>query len=631
MKNKNLSLIERPQPQQLTIDQALHLAIQHHQAGRLKEAESFYRSILAVQPKHAWANHNIGMLASQVGNQDAAIMHLKIAVNSAPSQSMFANDYGYSLANSGNIDAAKKVFYKLLESANTDIGALNGVAVCLLHSRELQSCKEWLEKAITIHPENPNLRTNFGECLQRMGLYGDAVSVLERVTNENPGFTDAIVNLGVSLRKSGDTAGAIDVLSKVVEENKNHAVALAALAAALLDLDKLDESENYYNNSLKINSNNYEAVNGLGAVLAKQGRLDEADTILRKALTIKPDYVDAMVNLGSTLHQQERLDESETILRKALTIKPDHQEATWMLSCNSLIKGNFEEGLNLHDSRFRVKQHKNPLRFEGAIWRGEPVEGKTILIWAEQGLGDQIQMLRYIPMVKAMGAHVIVETNQELHRLCKDISGVDNFVIRGEQEPIFDVHCPVMSLPCAFKTTVDTIPRSVPYLEPSADLVSEWRNRLQDTKGLRVGLVWAGNPIHKNDHNRSIELEQFSPLADNRFSLVSIQKGHGESQVTACTFPIIHLGNEIKDFSDTAAIIANLDLTITVDTSVAHLAGAMGKPIWVLLPTAPDWRWMLHMEDSPWYPSMRLFRQQTRGDWAAVIDSVAKQLAAKLQ
>jgi hypothetical protein len=323
------------------------------------------------------------------------------------------------------------------------------------------------------------------------------------------------------------------------------------------------------------------------------------------------------------------MDEALTSYRKSIALKPDYALAHWSLAVNRLRFGDFKTGWA--EGEWRWKCPGLPIierKFGCPLWLGaEPIRGKTILLHSDQGLGDALQFCRYVPLVAAMGAHVILEVQSELRELVSGLDGVSTVVPRGEALPDFDLHCPLASLPLAFDTSVDTIPSTTPYVSVG-DYAQAWKNRLTSVRSPRVGLVWSGNPDHNNDRNRSIALETLLPLLDADVGFVSLQKDarQADRAILDQRKEILDLGPELKSFVDTAAVVSHLDLVISVDTSVAHLAGALGRPVWILLPYVPDWRWLLHRTDSPWYPTARLFRQSETRDWRTVIQQVCTEL-----
>jgi hypothetical protein len=362
------------------------------------------------------------------------------------------------------------------------------------------------------------------------------------------------------------------------------------------------------------------------------GRLEEALESYARARAIKPDYAEALYNQGNALVMLGRHREALASYERALAIKPDHAEAQWNQGLARLRLGDFRAGWKQYEWRWqRPDGVKSQRSFAQPVWTGQQsLQGKTILLHAEQGLGDTIQFVRYATLVARRGAKVMLEVQRTLKGLLARVEGVAGIVGRGEELPAFDLHCPLLSLPLAFGTELSSIPASVPYLAATDDRIETWSARLPPRKGLRVGIAWSGNAKHKDDRNRSIALARLAHLfAAPGVQFVSLQKDarDGEAEVLRDIPGFLDLGPELKDFADTAALISLIDLVISVDTSTAHLAGAMGKPVWVLLPFSPDWRWLLEREDSPWYPTARLFRQPMIGDWESVIGRMRRELA----
>ena len=331
-----------------------------------------------------------------------------------------------------------------------------------------------------------------------------------------------------------------------------------------------------------------------------------------------------------TLHDLKRFDEAIALYDKALSLKPNYHEASWNKSLSLLLQGDFENGLPLYESRWdteKVSEIADKRFFDKPTWLGkELLQGKTILLYGEQGLGDFIQFCRYIKLVADLGAKVILEAPQPLAVLMRGLYGISQLVIKGEELPSFDYHCPLLSLPLAFKTNLETIPSPSSYinLDNHLNKIVEWKVRLGSKLKPRVGLVWSGNPHHKNDHNRSLLLGDILPNLPNQFEYISLQKEVREADkfILDANPKILSFASDLNDFLDTAALINNLDLVISVDTSVAHLSGALGKKTLVLLPGVPDWRWLLDREDSPWYSSIKLYRQVAIDDWASVLNRV---------
>jgi hypothetical protein len=366
--------------------------------------------------------------------------------------------------------------------------------------------------------------------------------------------------------------------------------------------------------------------------LKDQGKLDEAVACYRRAVELKPDFAEVHNNLGEALKGQGKLDGAMACYRRALELKPDFAEAHWNLALTWLLAGDWQRGLPEYEWRWRKKNFV-PRRFPQSLWGGESLGGKTILLHAEQGLGDTMQFIRYASIVKRYDAAVIVECQKPLLGLLEGCSGVDQLVAEGEDLPAFDVYAPLLSVPGILKTTVETIPAGIPYLFPSPVLLEKWRKRLLDIDGFKIGISWQGNPKYRGDCFRSIPLRCFAPLAQiPGVCLINLQKGAGTEQLAEVRnlFPVLDFADELDQqsgpFMDTAAVMKNVDLVITSDSAAAHLAGALGVPVWVALPSVPDWRWLLDRSDSPWYPTMRLFRQKERGNWQGVFEEIKEAL-----
>ncbi|WP_448191864.1 tetratricopeptide repeat protein [Azospirillum sp. sgz301742] len=488
-----------------------------------------------------------------------------------------------------------------------------------------------------------------GRLTQAAELYRTALTL-------TPDEADALHLSGLIAYQSGDAAGGAALIGRAVRLRRspeflcNHGLALegagrlpeaAAAARAAIELaPDLPEARLNLGNALSGLERHGEAVAslkraaalrpedatahcGLGYALEQMDRLPEAEAASRRAADLNPGLGEAWTNLGRVLNGQGRTAEALAAYAAAVRARPDNPKDHWNLALALLLNGHLAEGFAEYEWRWRYDGFPSPRRsFAQPAWAGEPLAGKTILLHAEQGLGDAIQFARYVPEVARLGARVVLEAHAPLRRLLGGLDGVTVLATLGGPLPEFDVHCPLLSLP----RLVGTIPTDTPYLGAEAGAVAEWRARLGD--GLKVGLVWAGNPGHANDRNRSLPLGGLAPLLRTsgvRFFSLQKDPRPGDRDILA-DLGVIDLGPDLDDFADTAAALTALDLLVTVDTSVAHLAGALGRPVWLLLPFLPDWRWMMDRSDSPWYPTMRLFRQSRRGDWAPVVERVAEAL-----
>ncbi len=368
-----------------------------------------------------------------------------------------------------------------------------------------------------------------------------------------------------------------------------------------------------------------------------RGQVEEALRSLQEGVRLQPDSAESHSSLGTALCAQGRLDAAVAEYEQAIQLKPDYPDAHWNRALVRLLCGDLERGWPDYEWRWRCARHSPMPDFTQPRWDGGPLDGRTILLYAEQGLGDTLHFIRYAPLVKARGGRVIVQCQGTLIPLLSRSAGIDGLAAWGDAPPPFDVYVPLMTLPSLFHTTLETVPADIPYLIADPDLIAHWRRALTPIRGLRVGIAWQGSPRHPWDRHRSVPLAAFEPLARiEGVQLISLQQGHGVEQLRdlAGRFPVLDLG-ELVDrtagpFMDTAAILHNLDLVVSVDTAIAHLAGGLGVPLWLAIHHTPDWRWLLDRDDNPWYPSARLFRQPAPGDWASVFDRMTEELRLRV-
>jgi len=452
------------------------------------------------------------------------------------------------------------------------------------------------DSAIALNPDDAVAHNNRGRALFELKQFDAAMASFERAIALKPDYAEAYNNR-----------------ANVLQQKKRFGEALANYERAIAL--KPDLAAVYMNR---------------GNVLQNLGRLDEALASYERAIALKPDYARAHNNRANVLKQLRRLDEALTSYERAIALEPDYAEAYSNKSLLKLLTGDFDEGWELYEWRWKHQLKEYARNFAKPLWLGRrPIAGQTLLIHAEQGLGDAIQCCRYAAMAEAMGANVILEVPASLVSLISTLKGHLTIVEKGQPLPAFDLHCPIMSLPLAFKTTVATIPAAVPYLYADSGKQKLWQERLGVTTRLRVGLVWSGSTAY-NEAIRSIPLDLLKPLLELPAEFHALQKEiRSEDAAHLPNFSQLHIHqDELADFSDTAAVIQEMDLVISVDTSTAHLAGAMGKPVWILLPFMADFRWLLDRTDSPWYPTATLFRQPANGDWNSVIGQIAERLKA---
>jgi tetratricopeptide (TPR) repeat protein len=568
-------------------------AIREHQAGRLEQAKQLYLQVLAIDVRHAKSLYGLGLIAHQVGSLDVAASMMRRAIA---------------------VDGGAAAYH-------ASLGAV------LLDQRRPAEARPHIERAIMLNPDSAATQINMGLLFRKEGKPEEALACYQRALTLDPNSTEALCNLGNLLCEARKLDEARLCYERALELRPDLAEGQNNLGVVYRDLGMFGEAQACYERALVLKENYLDPHNNLGIVFNDQGRFDEAVASLERALALKPDYSEAYHNLGNTRRGQGRLEEALQSYGQALTLDPNNVEAGFSRSLVELLTGDFAGGWRDYELRTQRKRCSTRT-FPEPLWHGEPLHGARILLHAEQGLGDTLQFLRYVPMVLAAGGTVILDVPPSLLRLAAELPGIATLVATGDPLSSFEWHCPLMSLAAAFQTSIDSIPAQVPYLHVPAEAKESAESLEWPGDGLRVGLVWSGNPLFPEDRLRSIPLSDFAALlALHGVHFFSLQMGPAASQLAEVDAPIIDLQSAIGDMADTAALIAKLDLVVTVDTAVAHLAGALGKPVWVLLPFAPDWRWLMEREDSPWYPTMRLFRQPKYGDWPSVLERVRDELA----
>jgi tetratricopeptide (TPR) repeat protein len=544
-------------------------------AGQLREAEHLYRSILQADPGQVEALYLLAVVCDALHDRGAAAEALERLLELEPNHPQAHNHLGALLAEQGDLEAAIAHFL--------EAGRLN---------------PDWAEPRDNLTSARVAKHNQQGLQLATEGKLDLAAAAHRAALALRPDDAAAHGNLGNVLKAQGDLAAAAECY--------RHALRLAPRAA-----------EGHYN---------------LGVLCGEQARWEEAETHLRRAIELAPEDPAAHCELGRVLLEQGNPRQAVGSYRRAVELAPNFADARFHLAFALLLTGAFAEGWREYEWRLAWKGMEGPPLAEPR-WAGSPVPDGAILLRCEQGFGDALQFIRYAQAVKQRWGTVIVECRRPLARLLARCAGVDRVVVRGETRPSFDAHAPLLSLPGIFGTVLENIPAEVPYLVPDAALVAHWRAELARDRSFRIGISWQGDPTHANDRNRSFSLAHFRGIAHTRgVRLYSLQMGAGREQLVhvAQAWPIVDLGDHLGDFHDTAAIMRNLDLVITCDSAPAHLAGGLGVPVWVALARAPDWRWLVDRDDSPWYPTMRLFRQERSGQWGEVFERIAAELAGRL-
>jgi tetratricopeptide (TPR) repeat protein len=529
----------------------------------------------------------------------------------------------------GKLAAAIAQYQLALAQQPNSLETLNNLATTLRDARRPADAALYCRRALAVDPTCAEAYVNLGLVLHDEGQSDEALNAIRHALELRPTLAAAHNALGTVLEAQEDHLGAVAAFREAVRLAPQFAAAYNNLASSLKSLGKNREAIVCFEEALRINSQMAEAHNGLGAALQADDQDDEALASFQRAIEINPRYAEAYSNIGQLFGQQGHYAAALEQYRQAGQAQPElaavHNNRAMVL----LLSGDFAAGWPEYEWRWQLPG-ASP-RPTGVQWDGSPLEGRTILLTLEQGFGDALQFIRYAPLVKARGGTVIVGCPKRLIPILKTCPGIDRIYGEEETPPRFDVFAPLASLPGLFRTDLTTIPAEVPYLSAPADLVEHWREKLAGDQRLRVGINWQGNPSYQGDRRRSIPLAEFAPLAEvPGVRLLSLQKGFGSEQLANASFDVEDLGTKLDlgeaAFCETAAVLKDLDLLITSDTAIAHLAGALAVPVWLALSFSPDWRWLLDRSDSPWYPTMRLFRQTSAGDWPGVFQRMQSEL-----
>jgi tetratricopeptide (TPR) repeat protein len=493
----------------------------------------------------------------------------------------------------GHLSEAERLYHEVLQKQPDQANALYLLGLIAHQTGNLDAAIQWYQKSLASYPNSAETHNNLGVALQQQGKLERAIVHFQSALRLKPGNANANVNLGVILQQQGN----------------------------------LDAAIARYQKAIRLTPNLPEAHRNLGQALKEQGELEQAISHYQIVLQLTPGYPEAFEDLANALQEQGRIEAAIALLDRAIALHPDYDRLRGSRIRTKLISGNLQAGFAEYDP-WRLGSMSQPRPFTQPVWDGSDLNGKSILLYAEtgSGLGDTIQFGRYATLVAQRGGRVIVECQPSLVRLFEQMDDIEAVVASGNPLPAFDTQASLLSLPYLFKTSLATIPAQIPYLTPAQPPISD--PILHPSSRPKIGFVWGGDPNHLHDRDRSCPLNEFRAfLGKPGMMFYSLQKGpHRTELLTVSDLQTEDLGDRLSDFADTAAIVTELDLVISVDTSVAHLAGAMGKPVWVLLSFASDWRWLINREDSPWYPTARLFRQSRRNDWAAVCHRVAAAL-----
>jgi len=627
---------------------AFQQALTLHRQSRLDEARVLYEQALQLQPQHSPAWHLLGIIALQSNQGERARELIEKAILIDPQHAEFHNSLGNALAQLGRHEAAIPSYDKAiaLNPANADTRFNRGNA--FYYSKRHEAAVACYDEAIALKSDYADAYNNRGLALAGLKRYEAALASYDQAIALNADFALAYSNRGLVLKELNQFEAALASHDRALALNADFAEAHSNRGLVLKELNQFEAALASYDRAIALKPNFAEAHSNRGLVLKELNQFEAALASYDRAIALNPDFAEAYSNRGLVLQDLHQLDAALADFDQAIAIKSDFAVAYFNRAMASLMAGDFKNGWI--DYEWRWKGDSGPIIKDGRhlpqpCWLGnEPIAGKTILLHSEQGLGDTLQFCRFAKWVADLGARVILEVQRPLESLLANLEGVAQLVVHGDARPAFDYYCPLMSLPLAFKTTLPTLPARIPYLKGDAQKTLHWKQMLGEKTKLRVGLVWSGGfrvnqpELWAINDRRNVPLAKLASLKHPDIEFYSLQKGQpAESELKNLTSSnwdgprLTDFANLLNDFSDTAALLEQLDLLISVDTSTAHLAGAMGQPVWILNRFDACWRWLLDRSDSPWYPTAKLYRQERAGDWDSVIQRVRSDLHARVR
>jgi tetratricopeptide (TPR) repeat protein len=607
------------------VAEALRYALELHWRGILDKAEGLYTGILKLAPDHVEALHFLGVLKNQQGAVEEALALTAAALELNSGWVELLVNHALILNGAGRHDAALASAERAiaLDPAKADAVFQRGNALMGL-DRTTEALAAF-EGAIALDPAHVDAMVNRGNALFKLKRVAEAADAFADAAAAAPGHAGILNNYGQALDEAGRWVEALACFDSALASDPAYVPAMINRAKSLLSLDRPAEALSGIDHALEFVPDKVTALNIRGRALAALGRTMEALAVFESVVALAPDWPHGYNNRGSAQAALNRFAAARASFSIATEIDPTLASAHTNEAIAHLVEGDFARGWSKYEWRWQ-----KPRQFTAPLWLGgEPLAGRTLLIYPEQGLGDTLQCVRYAALAAAQGARVIAEVQAPLRPVMVGVEGISEVVTEGECLPPHDLRCPMLSLPLAFATTLVTVPNRVPYIVAAPERIAAWRVRMPHAGKARIGLVWAGNRGHHNNRNRSIALERLAPLlAVPGIDWIALQTeiADDDRAVLDAHPEATNLGDALLDFGDTAAVMASLDLVVSVDTAAVHLAGAMAKPVWVLLPFSPDWRWLLDRRDSPWYPTAKLFRQPSPGDWDSVIAEVVREL-----
>lgn len=641
----------------------LNNAVKHHRAGNFSVAKDLYDKIRKTHPNNGEVTRLSGLLEYQIGNLENALNLLSLAISFNPKSAQAYANRALVFQDSTKLFDAMADYDKALSLNPNCAITLNNRGSLFKTLGELEKALIDYKKAVSIQPKFPQAIYNIGNVLNEQGHLKTAIQAYDQALKFNPELADGYINRGRVFCELGNFQKAIIDFKKAIEIAPKNAAAFSNLGYAQFKLKNFHDAFQNFNKALEIEPNYYHSLYNRGLVYLKNNRPEKAITDLIAALKLRPNSAEAHNNLGICLHKLGKNKEAINCFQKSLSItsekgvyvnlaashralgnfrealeiyddvirmEPNFAEALFSKSLILLMLGNFSEGLELYEWRWKTENFPSPIReFNKPIWTGEQeLSGKTILIHWEQGFGDTIQFCRLIKQLKQENTRIIFEVQKSLYQVMKSLDNDIELVEEGSELPEFDFYCPLLSLPHRLKLREESIPKSANYLKCCPKKTENWSRLLGKKDKPRIGIVWSGSKTHSNDKNRSIALKSFLNAFPKNLEIISLQKEVNDEDLKLLKNheDIKIFGEKLDDFSDTAALCNLMDIIVTVDTSVAHLAGAIGKPVFLLIPFVPDFRWLLKRETTPWYQSVRIFRQKNEDNWSPALKNIYEEL-----
>lgn len=631
----------------LTVETALRRAYAHWRAGQAAQAEQLCLRILRAVPQQPSAMHLLGVMAHAYGFQERAVTYLETATRSPQAPALFHCNLAEMYRQKGHLKEAEQSANKAVATDPNLMEAWNNLGIIAQERGKLPFSETCLRKVLSARPDNPQAHNNLANTLRRLGQSQQALHHYQQALVHDPQFVQACINQSSLLRELGHLNRAVELAEQAIALDPRCAEAYLNLADLATARQRPEEATRWLDALRafapdRVNAQGATSGTALSAetiaachqhvlALSAEGLHAEVEALLTQTLANGNGPLTLWYLLARALRAQLKMEPALRIMAMLVRVRPGEMIARFDLASLLLTTGDFTRGWREYRFRYQMEHTAKVCRHvQKPRWEGQTLAGKCLLIHDEQGFGDTFQFLRLVQTARERsGARIILQVNSDCLTLARRCAGWDEIVVRGNLPPPFDYHCELMSLPMALGLQLTDLPGTVPYLFADPVRVEFWQRRLAHLPRPLVGLVWAGRPEHNNDKNRSMTLSDLAPLAQPGVSFLALQKGAAASQADAppAGINLLSLSDDIADFDDTAAILCVIDLLISVDSSPVHLAGALGRPTWVMLPYEPEWRWLLARDDSPWYPSVTLFRQPQHGQWTPVVEAMAQQLA----